>query len=439
MKKLILLLTVIFLGLAVTGCTKKEVDYAFHNEGESYLSNSEYDEALLSFKKSINQNPSLTESYIFAAQILADKNLFEDAIEILDAGIGFAGDQSKIYQKLGEVYYLSGDFDAAEFNYSKAYARNGDNLEAYAGFVKLLIKNGNDSKAKDVADDRLDLNDEDSLQLLKLGLFADDLDLVDKILGNTENLSELFGGLKNLETDTVAYQMQIEQSVINSTYKFAAIPVLSSILEANEYYDGAYLYRGLALLDINSYSEAEADFASCIRYNPDLADCYRYLALSQMSQEKYEDSRQNFDLALNFGQDQRREILIDYTKLLELVDDKKTLIQMLDEIISLDGGEEYKVKLGRVYCMEDGFIDELTGLVSGLAESDPSLESCLLVKKTENIAGDTIETLKTSNDTFSYYVLYLYYNEKNSGDLDAVRDRLRELDVTGEFQYLIDN
>lgn len=440
MKKILLFSGLILFGFIFTGCTKKEVDYTFHDEAVRLLESLEYDEALLSFKKSINQNPSLTDSYVLAAEILSNRKMYEEAVEILDAGIGFASDQSEIYEKLGEIYSDSDDSDKSEFYFAKSYSRNGDNIEAYVGYIKVLIKNNNFAKAKDVADDRLDKADDEDVQTLKLALFADDVDALDKIRissqtgsGTDTVISDLFDDIDTTKELQLVNQMEIEQMAVNSMYKFAVIPVLSDIINKNELYDGAYLYRGLALLQLEQYLAAESDFSSCITYNSELADCYRYLGVAQTLQGEFDKAEQNFNLALIYGADSRLQILEDYITLLDSRDDYQNLIQTIIEIINLGGGEIYEVRLGEIYCEQEGFVDELADLDS----DNQSLNACLLTKNNDIVSEEMLDSLKGSNDPFSYFVLYRYYEQNSNVESETIKARLREIDLSGKYSNLI--
>ncbi|MEM7551960.1 MAG: tetratricopeptide repeat protein [Bacteroidota bacterium] len=95
MKTLKIVLLLIFLHLSVLNLNANN----WLNRGEAYLSNSEFDRALDSFTKALDENPYDIQAYIYRAKIHAFRGHYQKAMDDYNSALDLNPDLIKVIMK----------------------------------------------------------------------------------------------------------------------------------------------------------------------------------------------------------------------------------------------------------------------------------------------------------------------------------------------------
>ena len=79
----------------------------------------------------------------------------EEAIAFNKEAYEYNPDKAVIMDNLGQSYYLNGDYDEAEKLYEKIMETNPKFPEAYYNYANVLIKKGDNEKAKEMLKEAL--------------------------------------------------------------------------------------------------------------------------------------------------------------------------------------------------------------------------------------------------------------------------------------------
>lgn len=83
-----------------------------------------------------------SRTYIMRALINADKSSFAEALADFEYALKTDPENGDVYYHLGQLYYLTSDFDKAEQNFLKAKQYNPDNQYAYIQLACIVYKQG---------------------------------------------------------------------------------------------------------------------------------------------------------------------------------------------------------------------------------------------------------------------------------------------------------
>jgi import receptor subunit TOM70 len=97
--------------------------------------------ALEEVERAIELHPR-SRSYVFKAMISADKQDVTEAEKCLEAAIALDPSSSEIYYQRGQMYYLFGDLEKAELNFTKSKELNPKNLYAHIQLACIIYRKG---------------------------------------------------------------------------------------------------------------------------------------------------------------------------------------------------------------------------------------------------------------------------------------------------------
>lgn len=89
------------------------------HQGNIYIDQGQYSQAIELFKKGIEINPNLPDAYVGIACVYDRLNKVEEAVEILKKALEIAPDNPTVYADLGFMYYRLGKFQEAKINLQK--------------------------------------------------------------------------------------------------------------------------------------------------------------------------------------------------------------------------------------------------------------------------------------------------------------------------------
>lgn len=99
--------------------------------------------------------------------------------------------------------------------------------------------------------------------------------------------------------------MQMGRNMIYFGDYELAIQCFNRIIEVRPRTERAYLYRAIALLNLDDYHGAEADASRAIELNPFITDCYEVRGVARQNLGDYKGAVSDYDRALDLLQDNR--------------------------------------------------------------------------------------------------------------------------------------
>lgn len=88
-----------------------------------------------------------------------------------------------------------------------------------------------------------------------------------------------------------------QNAIVNKNY-YAAIGLLSTLIETDTLSQEAYFLRAIAKYNLNDIVGAENDFSSAIRVNPVYVEAYQYRAITRSIMGNYNDALEDFRNAI---------------------------------------------------------------------------------------------------------------------------------------------
>jgi tetratricopeptide (TPR) repeat protein len=450
-RKLFVIFCLLGATVVLSACSSKNTERSeYYNEGIALLEAGKYSEALVSFKKAINENPSDTDSYLQAAEILIDKNQYEEAINILKNGIGFSEFDQKLFTKLGEVNFLKGDLSEALSNFNKAISIDNDNEAAVIGKITTLSHQQNTAELKSFVSKRIGKAESDEIQMLKGFILYENVDDALKVLNDVKDKNDkitnaigIFDEIKASGYSTVL-EMKLAREIINSGYGTLAIPIAEKTISENEFYEGGYLYKGIGFFLLGNLEEAENLLREAVRYNSSLSEGFLYLALVQAAASDTESANMNFQFALNFADNEMKKNIL--RRLIDYLYDERDisgLVQRAAELGILDPTTENKKELATYYCVSsDANISNTISELKASNETDLSeFEACssLLAGDNEN-AKNLINSLYSSDPTnpFVYFLGFkVAQAESDSVAVEELKMRILDVDKNGFYSEVL--
>lgn len=286
MKILKILLITFIVSVSLFACSRGDTQVSEHFEaGNAELTNYNYSKALEQFKLAINDTPTHIESYVNAADILILKGQYDAALEILNTGLENNGNISILNQRAGLIQHRLGNYDQALEYYDQAIKSDKANNEAIIGKARILALQENQTEVKktlnEISDDNInqdilflrglvDRNEEIGIKNLEAAQKGGNAAIslaAERILKYTENIQ------KNPDKELINLA-NMAFALIDAGYFEFAMPFTTEIIAMNDYFATGYLYRGLILLETNSYEDALSNITQAIRIDPDESTAY---------------------------------------------------------------------------------------------------------------------------------------------------------------------
>ena len=156
---------------------------------ENYLKEGNPTPALQLFNKIVEINPNNGEAYEKIGHILQKQAEYKDAINAYFNCIKVSRKHLFLYNDIAKCYYNLYDLKNSAMYYEKAIDYNPDLIDAYTGYVNLLLQTGNEKEAlrkirmaykKD--SESFDVNNLYSRILVKVEMYHDALEKLDKVI-----------------------------------------------------------------------------------------------------------------------------------------------------------------------------------------------------------------------------------------------------------------
>lgn len=265
----------------------------------------QYSSALAKYKEAINENPGYTDGYIQPAELLLLKNRPEDALEILEAGIGFANDQGRLYQMIANTYALEGNFESAITNVEKALDYK-NNTEVKRDKITYLHLNKSDDAAREYYGEvsGSDAYSEFIQALLNYDNLETGLEKAQKAAEKSEDpqyeeLYKIYEEAIKTEDNKIEDYMNIAQLAIENDEMGIALGILRDIKKENKFYEGSYIYEGYIYMQYNSYDTAIGQFEEANQKVQNNYQTYKYLAYAYLQKGDVQKASDFITSALN--------------------------------------------------------------------------------------------------------------------------------------------
>lgn len=109
--------------------TNPTPDLSARNLGQSYLEESNFQEAASWFRSSLGKNPRQVDSYTGLAAALAGLQRPEEAVPVLEGGLKEVPGDTKLLLSLGDILYRAGRFNEARARLDEVIRKNPGSSE----------------------------------------------------------------------------------------------------------------------------------------------------------------------------------------------------------------------------------------------------------------------------------------------------------------------
>ena len=421
-------------------------DNKSYDEAQSAVESRNYSLALTKFKEAINEDPSLTDAYIQAADILLNRNQDAEAIELLEKGIDFANDPSKIKAKMADIYAHQANFEKAleysdsqskpgylallgRMDEAKKEAGNISGGDAYSAFLQAIVNYDNLEKARGYAQNAASTSDDTKYTILK----------------------EKLDTLEEAEDNKVMNYMEIANIAIQYDEGALAIIILNDVRTTNKYYEGSYIYEAYVRLSYGDYVKALELLKSGGIYAPNNQDIPKLMAEAYYEQNDLTNATKYIQKSLSFAQPANdvKELAFqiymagkDYTKALQQAE---ALVKASpNNYVYARLKSKAQLALGKNAESEAFLSTFIEGHANSLTNEQRAVLLALTAfaqygqneKKEAKDSFAQAEALFSNSSEVSYYYGLFYKGQGEEVTADEYFQKAVDMDTTGEIALL---
>ena len=173
---------------------QKKDDSSYFELGVLYKENKDFDNAIKSFKKTIELNPKHSNALYELGVVYEQQKNYDEAIKNYTASLRIK-ENSEAFQNLGVCYLKKGMFKEAYANLVKAMLLNPNKYTIYNNLGAVLEKSGNFDSAVQMLEIATKLNPKNMIGFYNLGIALDKKGDFENAIKNYEKAVEL--GHKN--------------------------------------------------------------------------------------------------------------------------------------------------------------------------------------------------------------------------------------------------
>jgi len=254
--------------------------------GAFYMSRGRIAEAEQQFKHSIDVDPKDPAPRADYVRLLMTEGRKADAEAFLRQTKSALPDNSEGYRMLGDFYYANGDLDKATTEYGSLYSDHPKDIAVKKNYVQLLILKNRLDEATKLNNEILKLSPREADALVYRGQIQ--LDQGDAT-GAVDSLQQ---ALKNDSNNAVAHYhlgrafgMQHNDAQAETEWR-EAVRLRPDLTDAQRDLANLETRRG----DIDALAQTAQQI---IQFAPNAPDGYLYRALAEMNRQKYSDAEQD--------------------------------------------------------------------------------------------------------------------------------------------------
>jgi len=334
-------------------------------KAEEYIDDKQYSKALEQYKLAINADPSITQSYIEAANIYLLKSKKDEALSILKSGENNTTNPDQTHYLIGKIYYENYDMQNALEYFEKANNENPNNFENAIYLIKTFSYYPDKKEQMKKVIENIKSDDQEVKNWINYYLALLSYEDINKSISYLEESSNIEDSeIKNKINDFLKSAKKIqtdpEDIVQNNTllvYELIrgelyplAIPLLEKVISENDEYYAAFMYLGICYINMNNLDKAKENLQSSVTVDPNQIQPKIFLAQVYTKQNNQKDAIDIYEEILNT--DKTNETArYDYAKTLVKFNLLSQAKQQYLELINLvtDKKIEYEIELVEIY------------------------------------------------------------------------------------------
>ncbi|MBN1332039.1 tetratricopeptide repeat protein [Candidatus Dojkabacteria bacterium] len=423
----------------------------YYDDAEVLYSNREYSSALAKYKEAVNYDPQRTDGYLKAAEILELKGDTPEALNILLAGVDFADNQAKLKNEIAKTYISLGEY-ANAVSFANNAASNSTEIEYKKNYISYLFINDEIEKGLNEAKNISSGNSIQNEYIKAVANFEDPQDAYNHAeSANSNDPEQKYSGLMeaiDLELDDE--EKQIESRMKIADFAFAqgdyalAMPILRSVRESNQYYEGSYIYEAYILQNYKKFDESIELLDAATLYAPQNHDIFRLLANAYLNLDNYESALENIVKAGQILPDNFEIKYLEYQIYLEQDNFTKAL-ELADWFLDQNAQDYEFIKFKAMLLYDLEKFKELASFASSYEDKEnlsdeqqaemKAFKSWALLKTGETAKAAEEITLAQKLFENSAYVQYFssLIDSENGNEKEAAAEleRARDLDTGG--------
>ncbi|MFA8300527.1 MAG: tetratricopeptide repeat protein [Hyphomicrobiales bacterium] len=265
------------------------------NRALLYLKKEEFDNALHDLNKTFSVEPKSSKAFMLLSDVYYSQGKLDRCIEALNKSISIDSDNMLAQLRLAEVYLLSGKYSSSLEEIEKCLTQDEDNCRAFylMGFnfklvgdttraikafqkaaelkhdyiepnlqLGILYTESKNIFGKSYLDRAINIDPERSLSFYLRGCYNQKIGEYDKAIQDYD---------KAMQLDPKYVEAMYNKAYINLVYKEdfqSAVYLFSDVLKQDKNYSEALYNRGHAYELLGDLKNAEKDFRSVLKLNP---------------------------------------------------------------------------------------------------------------------------------------------------------------------------
>jgi len=439
-------------------------------KGEEFYKQKGFSEAASVYSRAIELLSDRDEAYVKLAQVYIEKKQFKDA-----ENLGFKAPltaKTKIYEMLGNSFFMAEDFLKAMEYYEKA-VKGGDsnvNPDLELAIIKTFLKKGDTDSARSKLKTFMKQRNDNSLEILFLAtlLSYDDVTEFNKYLSLLENkasksstdatsvndffeIRDIFG--KSTE-DILETRTLFAKLAINFGYPALTVDMYEGIVDFKQYWYARY-YLGLGFYATGAYPEAIENFKLAIEYGSDSPWVYLYLARAYFAMQDDTNAVESYEKALYYSNGKDSEVIaVEYYEILKQLKKADETNAFLQNILSPLLSEDFHgvLKLAEIYSDTTSFSDVERTLkiikkedLESMSQEEKELYYelyCEYALETKNLdlairMLNKYETVNSKSAMYQYLLGRFYIEKGDDAEAKIAFFQAVDYDTSGEVTVLI--
>lgn len=433
-KKFLLALSLILFAIPLGGCGKETVSTNYYDDGKALVEERKFSEAISTFTKGLEAEPSNYLYYLEIATIYKDKGLLDKAIETADIGLSNVAGEKNLLLVKAEAYFTKADYENAAKYYLEAFdAGESSDAKIQAAVCKIKLKKFDESKTLlsevDAEDSAFDKKANYYLSVLTTDNVSKSLEYINNAQDiEDEDLKNLVSTYKTLleELKQKSEQASVNENFLKLLQGYALIKVdqfeiAETIIEpVARHYESegkpsyqANFYLGSIYYHLGEYEKAKTELATSIMANSTDPITLHLLALTYSKLNDQVNSIDNFEKSIMLDSNNEKS-RYDFIQALIKFKINSKADTNFKEIIALNTDKKPQYQLE--------YAEFLNDILNNAAEADKV--AAYLINEWEEFGTSSNETKAEIYDTYGWS---LYLQGKNAEALENL-NRAKDLD-----------
>lgn len=293
--KIYILTIAIVSGLAALSSCKKGSSNATMSYIDSLEQDSTVSPEFIALTKNIMADSGNPENFYQRSKLLVEQNKNEEALNDISKAVELSPDNPLYLTTLGDVALLAQKGSVTEDAYQRAIRIQPDYFDAYHKLGDLYLAVTEYLKAELLFKKLLDLNPNDKVAYLKVGLAK-------KYTGDTTAAIEYFKRASSLDNEYAEPSMQLGIIYLEKNDP-QGLRYFENALRIDEFNDIALYNYGLLKQQLGFYEDAMKAYQKVVNINPSNRLAFHNMGYINILHENYEESLDYFEKAIRLDPD----------------------------------------------------------------------------------------------------------------------------------------